>query len=306
VRPDSRIERPVPAFLEEDSNGWLVTFSDLVLQLFAFVLVAAVLGTGSVGRDTSSALELPAARGVSSAPRAESLPERAMRPAADALTLARFDLPAPPPPRESESTRGVSSVEAGALHAESAVSIRPVPAPASVAIVEAAAAIPASPPAPSLATELESFVAEAGLGDAVHVSVNGGGVTLSISDTIGFASGSADLLPDAAPVLAEVRALVARRRDLVVEVSGHTDDRPLHAGPFGSNLDLSLARAARVAHELAAGNAELTERIFAAGYGAARPVAGNDDGDGRARNRRVEIQLLSGRGVAADDAIAAR
>jgi flagellar motor protein MotB len=66
----------------------------------------------------------------------------------------------------------------------------------------------------------------------------------------------------------------------------------LHAGAFHSNLELSLARAARVARELAAGDAELTGRIFASGYGAARPVASNDDLDGRARNRRVELRLV--------------
>lgn len=47
VQPERRAPIAVASsFLEEDSNGWLVTFSDLVLQLFAFVLVAAVLGPG--------------------------------------------------------------------------------------------------------------------------------------------------------------------------------------------------------------------------------------------------------------------
>ena len=55
MRPDAHNLHARPSFLEEDSNGWLVTFSDLVLQLFAFVLVAAVLGTGSIGRETAPA-----------------------------------------------------------------------------------------------------------------------------------------------------------------------------------------------------------------------------------------------------------
>ena len=136
------------------------------------------------------------------------------------------------------------------------------------------------------------FEAAAGLVDAVQVSVNGGGVTLSISDTIGFASGRAELLPDATPVLAAVRALVTARPDLAIEVAGHTDDVPVHGGPFATNLDLSLARAARVAHELAADDPGMASRVFAAGYGSQRPVASNDDPEGRARNRRVEIRLV--------------
>jgi len=216
-----------------------VTFSDLVLQLFAFVLVVSVLGAAAKP-------SLPEA--VVARPRVTSPSTKPLRSGPDALSLARFDdLP------------------------------RPVAA------------------LPELATELESFVKAEGLEEAVQVAVNGGGVTLSISDTIGFASGSADLLADAAPVLAEVRALVEARPDLVVEIAGHTDDRPVHAGIFQSNLDLSLARAARVAHELAAGDPEIAARVFAAGYGAQRPVAPNDDPEGRARNRRVELRLVPGR-----------
>jgi len=269
VRPERRaVSSLSSSFLEEDSNGWLVTFSDLVLQLFAFVLVAAVLGPGSVSRSTMveavqrPQVEVPAAR-------------RARVDKPDALSLARFDdLPRP-------------------------VAAEPVPAaapaaPAAVLPVEPEEVPVAAAPVASLATELESFVIAEGLEEAVQVAVNGGGVTLSISDTIGFGSGSVELLRDAAPVLSEVRTLVEARTDLVVEVAGHTDDRPVHAGAFQSNLDLSLARAARVAHELAGGNPELTARIFAAGYGAQRPVAPNLEPEGRARNRRVELRLVPG------------
>jgi flagellar motor protein MotB len=270
VRPERHAPTAVPAaFLEEDSNGWLVTFSDLVLQLFAFVLVVSVLGNAAKPSVPDTVVARPRV--------APQVPRRATAP--DALSLARFDDLPPPaatPPR-----------------AEPAPEAHAVTAPVEVPAVEAPAPLPA--PMRSLATELESFVKAKGLEESVQVAVNGGGVTLSISDTIGFASGSAELLADAAPVLAEVRALVEARPDLAVEVAGHTDDRPVHAGVFHSNLDLSLARAARVAHELAAGDPALTARIFAAGYGPQRPVASNGDVEGRARNRRVELRLVPGR-----------
>lgn len=303
MRPDARIARPAPAFLEEDSNGWLVTFSDLVLQLFAFVLVAAVLGTGPLIRETSVVAVGPAPRVATRSKHVVDADQVAARPAADALTLARFDVPEP---TFAAPGSPAAAPQAAAVAAPLGTA-PPVAVPPSVAVPSGPAPVAAvveslprpEPLAPSLAMELESFVAAAGLGDAVHVAVNGGGIKLSISDTIGFASGSAELLPDAGSVLAEVRGLIGARPDLVVEVSGHTDDRPLHAGPFRSNLDLSLARAARVARELAAGDAALTERVFAAGYGAARPVAPNDDADGRARNRRVELRLVPGREIVA-------
>jgi chemotaxis protein MotB len=307
VRPDPRARSATSfAFLEEDSNGWLVTFSDLVLQLFAFVLVAAVLG-GGAGVPAADGTATPRPRPASPAPARASFAASAAIEASpiegpDALSLARFDdLPQRVALAEARDPTSLSA--APAVARETLPVLRTEDAPA--VRIDPPVAEPASLPAPiapatSLAAELESFVIAEGLEEVVQVAVNGGGVTLSISDTIGFASGSAELLPDAAPVLAEVRSLVAARTDLVVEVAGHTDDRPVHAGVFQSNLDLSLARAARVAHELAVGDAELTTRIFAAGYGAQRPVAPNLDAEGRARNRRVELRLVPGHDVAAE------
>lgn len=293
----------VPTFLEEDSNGWLVTFSDLVLQLFAFVMVAATLGAHAVPDAPVAIAEAEprpftmAAERVPAAPDATSM--RVIGP--DALSLARFD---ELPPSEAAGPEPIAERPLAAAPAPAIVMVE-VPAPAEARLDVSApvpvAAAPAPAPIRSLATELESFVAAAGFGEAVQVAVNGGGVTLSISDTIGFASGSADLLPDAAPVLGEVRDLIAVRPDLVVEVAGHTDDRPVHGGAFASNLELSLARAARVARELSAGDEALASRIFAAGYGPQRPVADNADVDGRARNRRVELKLVPATGAPESD-----
>ena len=283
VQPERRASIAVASsFLEEDSNGWLVTFSDLVLQLFAFVLVAAVLGPGRTILPTvAETVTVRPPVKIPAASLARTGPE--WREAPDALSLARFD--------ELPRT------------ATAPVAMQPVPdagpaVRADIPLIEPMAMPVATAPAMSLAAELESFVMAEGLEEAVQVAVNGGGVTLSINDTIGFASGSIELLPDAAPVLAEVRNLVGVRADLVVEVSGHTDDRPMYAGVFHSNLDLSLARAGRVARELGAGDPELAARIFAAGYGAQRPVAPNTDAEGRARNRRVELRLVPGHDVA--------
>jgi chemotaxis protein MotB len=93
------------------------------------------------------------------------------------------------------------------------------------------------------------------------------------------------------PLLAEVRSLVTASAKLHVEISGHTDDVPIRTAQFPSNLELSLARASRIAQELVGGDAALRTRISAAGYGEQRPIASNTDAEGRARNRRVEIHL---------------
>src|SRR5215470_3089228 len=86
VRPDARAVRPPrPTFLEEDSNGWLVTFSDLVLQLFAFIVVAAVVGHGVSLPSPRETLSL----GTDTAGAAAEPPPAPSAPAPDALSLAR-------------------------------------------------------------------------------------------------------------------------------------------------------------------------------------------------------------------------
>lgn len=220
-----------PAPPDEDQTAWLVTFSDLVLQLFAFVLVSVVLA------------------GAASPPPA-AVPQ-----------------PEPPPPV-------VAAVE-------------PPPAP-----VEERAIDPERDTAASRLAEVARGVREALATDAVQVAVRDSDVIVTLSDTITFPSGSGQLLPAAVPILRRIGALARAMPDFDVEVGGHTDDRPIHTGEFASNLELSLARAARVVHELAAAAPELGERAIAAGYGEHRPVASNGDEEGRARNRRVEIRLL--------------
>jgi chemotaxis protein MotB len=127
----------------------------------------------------------------------------------------------------------------------------------------------------------------------VTVSVGSSELVISLRDAIGFASGSAELLPAARPLIDEIRSIVVGLPDFAIAVTGHTDDVPIHTARFASNLDLSLARAARVARELTTGASELSSRTSAEGHGEHRPVATNADATGRAQNRRVEIRLIA-------------
>jgi chemotaxis protein MotB len=144
----------------------------------------------------------------------------------------------------------------------------------------------------SIGSYLEAFARAQGKGDAVRVTVGESELVLSLRDTIGFLSGSAELLPAARPILAELRSIVGELPDFGIDVTGHTDDVPIHSALYPSNLELSLARAARVARELSAGTPSLRVRTSAEGFGENRPVASNDDAQGRAQNRRVEIRLV--------------
>jgi outer membrane protein OmpA-like peptidoglycan-associated protein len=107
-----------------------------------------------------------------------------------------------------------------------------------------------------------------------------GHVTLYIN----FDFNKATLKPDAAPIIAQIVALLKANPNLNLSVDGYTDDVGLH----DYNVKLSQARAAAVvaaleAQSIAAG------RLTSTGYGPDKPIAPNDTDAGRAQNRRVEL-----------------
>jgi OOP family OmpA-OmpF porin len=68
-------------------------------------------------------------------------------------------------------------------------------------------------------------------------------------------------------------------------VVGHTDN----VGTHDYNMALSARRTASVVRELTVKHAVAAARLKPAGTGPLAPVAPNDNEDGRAKNRRVEL-----------------
>ncbi|HEY5951463.1 MAG TPA: OmpA family protein [Kofleriaceae bacterium] len=116
---------------------------------------------------------------------------------------------------------------------------------------------------------------------------------------INFKVNSADLLPASNKTLDKAVAVLKEFPDLKLEVQGHTDDQPIKAGgKFADNKALSQARAETVkAYFVKKGVEE--GRITATGYGPDKPVVdptglkGGKLNAARAKNRRVEFQLVS-------------
>lgn len=101
---------------------------------------------------------------------------------------------------------------------------------------------------------------------------------------INFDTDSATILPASDPQLAQIEALLRADDGLRLSIEGHTDG----TGDPASNQRLSERRAAAVVSDLVA-RGIAGERLVSAGFGATRPVAGNDDEEGKRRNRRVEL-----------------
>ena len=93
--------------------------------------------------------------------------------------------------------------------------------------------------------------------------------------------------------------MLAEFPDRRFQVEGHTDDVPISTERFPSNWELSSARALAVVRLLVEGGIS-PENVSGAAYGEYQPVASNDDRNGRARNRRIEIVMLPNLDVIAE------
>ena len=130
----------------------------------------------------------------------------------------------------------------------------------------------------------------------VAISQLQGKLTVNILDRVMFDSGEADLKPDGAAVLLKVAAILAQHPELKVHVIGHTDNVPIRVGArsrFTSNWELSTGRATAAVRFMTEKAGVDPRRLGAVGYGEFRPVADNATAEGRARNRRIAITILS-------------
>jgi len=123
-------------------------------------------------------------------------------------------------------------------------------------------------------------------GSGVTVTRKGNELTLNMPGSLAFTPDSAELNAAFAGALESVATVLKKYDKTVIEVAGHTDS----AGSREHNQALSERRAAAVAAFLEK-RGVLKSRITTIGAGETRPVASNDNADGRARNRRVELTL---------------
>lgn len=161
-----------------------------------------------------------------------------------------------------------------------------------VALQPSASPIPSIVPLPAPAADTQQDdTSEAkpdlALGDDIEVIVNDGSISFRISSEILFGSGRAELEDAGLDVIDRlVPTLAAGGHRIIVE--GHTDNLPIQTERFPSNWELSASRASSVVRYLQLAGIEST-RLSATGYADTRPLAGNDDEQGRASNRRVEL-----------------
>lgn len=138
-----------------------------------------------------------------------------------------------------------------------------------------------------IASQLASMI-EAG---QLSVSIRDGRMVINLADDILFDSGRTDIKDEGQQALQELAAVLQDLSDRSFLVAGHTDNIPIRSGRFNSNWELSTARAVEVVQFLQNQGVQ-PNHLAAAGYGEFDPIADNDDPQGRALNRRIEIILM--------------
>ena len=126
----------------------------------------------------------------------------------------------------------------------------------------------------------------------VSLSMEERGLVLTFVSEVLFDSGKAVIKTGAYQALDKVaQVLLSSAAGMNVGIEGHTDNQPIKFSKWGSNWELSGARALAVLNYLLEKGVEPTRLSFI-GYGEFRPVDSNDTKEGRQKNRRVEVIIL--------------
>lgn len=125
----------------------------------------------------------------------------------------------------------------------------------------------------------------------LSVETAGNNVVIRFPEEIAFPPGSDIISEEILPILRRVTEALSKEPG-TIQVSGHTDDRPINTGKFKSNWELSTNRAVSIIHLIEDLGTVDSSKLTAVGYADTRPIFPNDTPEGRSRNRRVEITII--------------
>lgn len=126
----------------------------------------------------------------------------------------------------------------------------------------------------------------------IETSIDTRGLVISLNNAILFDSGSAKIKKENEETLVHI-AKIINSLDNYIRIEGHTDNIPITSGVYPSNWELSGARASSVVRLFIDKCDVPPNKLVAVGYGEYRPIGDNKTVNGRAKNRRIDIIVLS-------------
>jgi len=253
---------------KELEKSWLLSYSDLITLLFVIVLILAAASSSFIQSEREEAQKEVEQQKQELKQAHASL---------DLLNLQKLELE-----REIHQLEARRNALAGEETENGATVTPDKPQP------------PVSSPVSekrdmeTVRTRLASALAELNL----DFEETGEGLRIRLPETILFASGSAELQEEGKQVVATIAGVLHRFPHLV-RIEGYTDDVPVRRSKYGSNWELSAARAIAVMRELVDVHGLPATRFTVGGWGENKPLVDNSNDENRARNRRVEIMILA-------------
>ena len=135
-----------------------------------------------------------------------------------------------------------------------------------------------------LAKELRKELRKTG----VQVKEVDGQIDLIIPDKTAFGGNQTKIQDSFEEAVSSIAKLLNKYEQTMIQIVGYTDD----VSPVLLNKDLSLYKADVIAKTLRSYGVE-AQRIITDGAGGENPIANNATKEGRERNRRVEMTLIS-------------
>jgi chemotaxis protein MotB len=126
----------------------------------------------------------------------------------------------------------------------------------------------------------------------VDIHMEPRGLIVSLKQGALFDSGDDSVKPSALPIIRKVANVLTQLTNQI-RLEGHTDNVPIHNERFRSNWELSSARSIAILQLLTQEFRIPMTRMAVSGYADVAPVASNSTDEGRMKNRRVDVVILS-------------
>ncbi len=140
--------------------------------------------------------------------------------------------------------------------------------------------------------EIKNALAPSVNSGLVSVTDNERGVTVHLMEELLFETGKAELKNNSLTVLDSL-AKILQTLPNEIRIEGHTDNVPINTPRFPSNWHLSVERAVVAAYYLITKHKLTAEKISVTGYSEYHPIVPNTTPENRARNRRVDIVIVT-------------
>ena len=144
-------------------------------------------------------------------------------------------------------------------------------------------------------SSIEAYLIKQGAQNKASLTITRRGLIVSLKEAGFFDSGQSQIKPSAYELINTIAEAMAQYNN-PLRVEGHTDNIPIGSAQFPSNWELSTSRAVNGLKYLIKNFDIDPTKVSAAGYAEFRPLADNATPDGRAKNRRVDLVMLSGDG----------